>query len=83
MSTLDKKLKAMKSNPQNDWKIDDLKAIAARLGIIYRQPGTSHVTFCSKCGLILTVPSHKPIKAVYIKKFVELIETLQKENENV
>ena len=66
----------MKSNPQNDWKIDDLKA---RLGIIYRQPRTSHV----KHGLILTISNHKPIKAVYIKKFVELIETLQKENENV
>ena len=82
MSTLDKKLKVMKSNPQNDWKIDDLKSIATHFGIIYRQPGTSHVTFCGKCKLILTVPSHKPIKAIYIKKFVELIETLQKENEN-
>lgn len=28
MSKADKKLKAMKSNPKDDWKIDDLKSIA-------------------------------------------------------
>ena len=81
MSKIDKKLSAMKSNPQNDWKMDDLKAIANRFNVVYRQPGTSHVTFSSQ-GLFLTVPSHKPIKVVYIKKFIELIEILKKENGN-
>lgn len=76
MSKADKKLKAMQSNPKNDWRIDDLKSIAKKYCIEYRQPGTSHVTFNCKNGLALTVPAHKPIKQIYIQRFVELIESL-------
>lgn len=80
MSKADKKLQAMRTNPRNDWKISDLQSIANRYGIIYRQPGTSHVTFSCPDGMMLTVPAHKPIKPVYIKKFVEMIEALNEEN---
>ena len=52
----------MKANPKNDWTIEDLKALANRFNTIYRQPGTSHVTFVSTSGFFLTVPSRKPIK---------------------
>lgn len=79
MSKVDKKLKAMSANPKNNWRMDDLKALAHRYGVDYRQPGTSHVTFSSSNGLCLTVPTRKPIKPVYIKKFVELIELLIEE----
>ena len=44
MSRFDKLIIKMHANPR-DWRIDDLKAVAERLGIDYRQPGTSHVTF--------------------------------------
>ena len=64
----------MKANPMGDWHIQDLKPIADKLDIDYRQPGTSHVTFRSKKGRKLTVPAHKPIKPIYIKLFIELIE---------
>ena len=80
MSKVDKKLKAMKPNPKNDWQISDLKFMATQYGIEYRQPGTSHVTFSSNHGLCLTVPAHKPIKPIYIKRFIELIESLNEEN---
>ncbi len=63
----------MRANPR-DWRIDDLKAIAERMSINYRQPGTSHVTFRFPNGSKLTVPSHKPIKPVYIKQFLELLD---------
>jgi len=76
MSRVAKKLKAMKAGPKNDWRIDDLKFLAQYYKIEYRQPGTSHVTFICKNGLVLTVPAHKPIKPIYIKKFMELIESL-------
>ena len=82
MSKVDKKLLSMKANPQKDWRMEDLKALAKRYRIDYRQPGTSHVTFSCWNGLCLTVPAHKPIKAVYIKKFVEMIEAVQKEEKN-
>lgn len=79
MSKVDKKLKAMKANPQSDWCINDLKTLASRYGINHRQPGTSHVTFSCINGMCLTVPAHKPIKAIYVRRFVELIESLSEE----
>jgi predicted RNA binding protein YcfA (HicA-like mRNA interferase family) len=80
MSKVDKKLQAMKKNPRADWKMDDLKSLSNRYGINCRQRGTSHVTFTCPNGTMLTVPARKPIKPVYIKQFVELLETLNKEN---
>ncbi len=75
MSKFDKQIEKMRSNPR-DWCIEDLKTIAKRLGIDYRQPGTSHVTFRIKNAEKLTVPAHKPIKPVYVKKFIDLIDEL-------
>jgi predicted RNA binding protein YcfA (HicA-like mRNA interferase family) len=73
----------MRTSPGNDWRIEDLKALANRFGIDYRQPGTSHVTFRTQDGRMLTVPSHKPIKAIYIKKFLELVSGIDdSEGEN-
>jgi hypothetical protein len=45
MARLDKLLGAMRRNPRADRRVEQLKAIADRYGISYRQPGTSHVTF--------------------------------------
>jgi hypothetical protein len=73
MTKFDKLIIKMRANPR-DWRIDDLKAIAERMSINYRQPGTSHVTFRFPNGSKLTVPSHKPIKPVYIKQFLELLD---------
>jgi hypothetical protein len=66
----------MRNNPR-DWRIDDLMAAAKRAGLDWRQPGTSHVTF-SFPGLVpLTVPAHRPVKAFYVKLFVELIDAVR------
>ena len=73
MSRFDKLIIKMHANPR-DWRIDDLKAVAERFGIDYRQPGTSHVTFRLKNGSKVTVPAHKPIKPIYIKQFLELLD---------
>ena len=48
MTKVEKLLTRMRNNPR-DWAIDDLKALASRYGIDWRQPGTSHVTF-SRAG---------------------------------
>lgn len=74
MSKINKKIMAMKNNPKGDWVIEDLKSLADKHGIVYRQPGTSHVTFRSLNGRKLTVPAHKPIKAIYIKLFIKFLE---------
>jgi hypothetical protein len=74
MARLEKLLAAMRRNPRADWRIDQLKAIADRYGIAHRQPGTSHVTFRPPHGEKLTVPAERPVKPVYIRKFLALIE---------
>jgi predicted RNA binding protein YcfA (HicA-like mRNA interferase family) len=65
----------MRNNPQ-DWKIEDIKAIADRFKIEYRQPGSSHVTFRTSTGEKVTIPAHKPIKPIYIKLFIALLDGL-------
>lgn len=72
----------MRRNPQGDWRIEDLYSLARRYDIEYRQPGTSHVTFFCENGKSLTVPARKPIKVIYIKKFLEMLNTLEKEATN-
>ena len=73
MSTRDKLLTQMAHNPAGDWKIETLQSLAKQHGSEWRQPGTSHVTFRRQDGAMLTVPAHRPIKAVYIKQFLALL----------
>jgi len=73
MGRANKLLEQMKANPR-DWRIESLMTVAEAFGVEYRQPGGSHVTFRLATGAMLTVPAHRPIKPVYVKKFVRLIE---------
>ena len=73
MSRAMKTLALMKANPHN-WRIEQLKTVAEAFGIAYRQPGGSHVIFRHASGAMLSVPAHRPIKPVYIRMFVRLIE---------
>jgi predicted RNA binding protein YcfA (HicA-like mRNA interferase family) len=63
----------MKASPL-DWRIESLKSVAESCGLVCRQPGGSHVIFRHPNGAMLSVPAHRPIKAVYVKKFVRLVE---------
>lgn len=80
MSKIEKLLEKMRHNPR-DWRIDDLKVIAERYSIEYRQPGSSHVTFRFPNKHMLTVPAHKPIKPIYIKQFINLLDEQGGDNE--
>ena len=66
-------LDKMKANPR-DWRIGSLKSVAEAHNVAFRQPGGSHVIFRHPNGAMLSVPAHRPIKPVYVKKFVCLIE---------
>jgi hypothetical protein len=78
MARVDKTLARMQRNPKG-WRIEDLKRLAARFDIDWRQPGTSHVTFSYPGLLPVTVPSHKPIKPIYVRQFLRLIGQVQGE----
>ena len=73
MTKIEKLLGKLRNNPR-DWQIETLKDIARRFSIEWRQPGTSHNTFRHPNGTKLTVPTHRPIKPIYIRKFVRLID---------
>jgi hypothetical protein len=73
MGKADKILEKMRNNPR-DWRIESLQTVARAYNIKWRQPGTSHVTFRHPNGTKLTVPAHRPIKPIYIKKFIRLVE---------
>lgn len=68
-------LSRMRNNPC-DWRIEDLKVLASHFGISHRQHGTSHVTFRHPTFGILPVPAARPIKVVYIRRFLALIDAL-------
>jgi hypothetical protein len=51
----------MRANPL-DWRIEDLKVLAAHYSIEAK---------------MLTVPAARPIKPVYIKRFVALIDKME------
>ncbi|MEI6209090.1 MAG: hypothetical protein WCP20_20115 [Desulfuromonadales bacterium] len=73
MTQADKNLERMRVNP-TDWRIEDIQAIARRYGIEWRHDGGSHCVFVAASGRTLPVPARKPIKPLYIKKFLLLLE---------
>lgn len=73
MSRAAKTLAQMKANPR-DWRIEALKSVADAFGLAWRQPGGSHVVFRHPRGAMLSVPARRPIKPVYVRKFVRLVE---------
>ena len=81
MTNADKRLEKMRANLR-DWHIEDLQIIADSLGIEYKSTGGSHVVFrCTQCCHV-TVPAKRPIKPVYIKQFIALVERMKERQEN-
>jgi hypothetical protein len=66
----------MRQNP-NGWRIEDLMEVAEKNGLEWRRPGHggSHVIF-SASGVRenVSVPAKRPIKPVYIKHFLALVD---------
>ena len=81
MSKAEKLLARMRINPR-DWDIADLKVLAKRFGVDWRQPGTSHVTFTAEGHRPVTVPAHKPVKPIYIKMFLVLLDAVGEPDED-
>ena len=73
MASAAKLLDRMRNNPR-DWRIEDLKVVATYYGIEHRQHGTSHVIFRHMSGAALSVPAARPIKSIYIRRFVALVD---------
>lgn len=78
MSNAVKLLDQMRRNPRN-WRIEDLLVVAASVGLIVRSGKGSHVKFSyPRISLQIAVPARRPIREVYVRKFVELIDEVVK-----
>ncbi|MBK5938193.1 hypothetical protein CCR96_02675 [Halochromatium roseum] len=64
-------LNRTRKNPR-DWRIQEVKTVANGFGIDYRQPGTSHVTSSTRGCVPVTIPAHKPIAPIDIKRLCRL-----------
>jgi len=73
MNAAAKLLQSMRSNPLG-WQLTQLQTVARQNGIDWRHEGTSHCVFVCNDGKTLSVPARRPIKPIYVKKFLELIE---------
>ena len=77
MSRAEKLLDSMRANPKGDWTPGSVKSVVRAYGLTLRQRGTSHAVVTNALGRHLTIPMHKPIKPLYIRRLVELIEAAQ------
>ncbi len=78
MSKAQKLIEAMANNPL-DWQIDQVHTVAKANGLTVHCPGGSHHVVRNAAGAKISIPAHRPIKAIYIKKLIRLIKTGQGE----
>ena len=77
MNTANKLLAAMRQNP-NDWTMAKLLTVANQYGMEVRSTGGSHYVFShSSVKDSLSVLAHRPIKAIYVKRFMALVNQIE------
>ncbi len=78
MSKKGKEFEKIKNNPKNI-KFNTIDKLLKQYGFTVRQPkgGSSQYTY-KKDKLSLTIPKHSPVREVYIKKAVQFIEEVLK-----
>jgi hypothetical protein len=69
----------MRRNPLADWSIEDIESACLELGITPSpsRGGSSHFKVSHPLlPDILTIPFRRPLKPVYIRRFVRFVDTL-------
>jgi len=79
MSRKDKLIEAIKNNPKNV-RFEDLKKILESLGYTAVNRGGSHYVFTKEASLSLTIPYKRPVKVIYVKQVIKIIEDEDYEN---
>lgn len=75
-----KLLASMRANPRGDWTIADVATVCRAYGIECAPPSRGSHYQLNHPGIEgrLTVPSRKPIKAVYIQLLVDMVDALSR-----
>ncbi len=72
----DKTLDQVRNNPAGDWKIRDIERVCRIHGLMCKPPRRgSHYTIVFPKE-ILTIPARRPVKAVYIRRFVSMLDSI-------
>jgi hypothetical protein len=71
----DKILAQMSANPKGDWRIEDIEIVCKRHGFVCLAPrrGDHYKIAHPNYREIVTVPARRPIRPVYIRRFVALM----------
>jgi predicted RNA binding protein YcfA (HicA-like mRNA interferase family) len=78
MGRKEKLLRAIRNNPTNV-RFEDLRKILESIGYTAINRGGSHYVFTQEGCETLTIPYRRPVKVIYVKHVVKLIE--EHENE--
>jgi hypothetical protein len=76
MSKAEKILNKMRTNAK-DWRLESIESVAKRFNISIRKSGGSHVVLSHPdFAMVVTMPAHRPIKPIYIRQFLALIDEI-------
>lgn len=81
MSKREKRLERIRQNP-NSVSLDDLRRVLEDFGFEHRNTSGSHFTFSYTIGSetkLFTVPFNRPIKPIYVKQALKLIDRMIQE----
>ena len=83
MSTWNKLLSKIK-NLSKELRFEELKKVLESCGYTMSQPhgGSSHCTFRRPGCMPITIPTHEPIKTVYVRMVKEIVESEEGNHEN-
>ena len=78
------KLLARISTLSKDLRFDELRKVLESCGYEMNAPrsGSSHYTFRKSGCQPITVPKHEPIKKIYVEMVKQIIENVEKSDEN-
>lgn len=79
MARIDKLLMSMRRNPQGDWTIGDVEAVCRAYHIDCTTPsrGSHYQLRHDRIPGRLTIPSRRPIKTIYIRLLLDMIDALE------
>ena len=80
MTKAQKLLDAMAANPR-DWRIEQVETVVRAYGLTIHCPGGSHHIVRNAAGKKVSIPAHRPIKPIYIRQLVRLIQSVQGDDE--
>jgi hypothetical protein len=86
MSQFEKLLERMRNNPGGDWDIDDIERVCSGVPDtqLHAPKRGSHYTVSHpKLRDILTIPAKRPLKGVYVKRFVSMMDSIIEEGDDV